>query len=396
MPENYTHDVFISYSTLDQRIVSQVVEGLKARGLEPFFDEENIGAGQYIAEGIQEGLRSCKGAVFFFSPHSEASKWVEQEVRLALQYSMNKQIKFIIPVLLQRLNDTGIYDMVLTRNALDFSEKDLNVTEVIADLCEQLGESIRRYLPEKGENVVDVPFVVLAMTNEEAKGLLSGNVRPVKEDKFAGLQAELEAKEYPINRLLSFYGTKRDDWHSPLCQMQPGEKITIKRFIEDVVERLNKSTRETRIGYTIDLQFRSEDFTHKEQQIRTKTNKELEDRCVLVVDTLSLFHPYLAEILNYSPLAHRHKNIIPIAVPPPYYRQAERIDDLLESAMREMMALSYDRFENELDMLCEFGLSHPRALKRWLFAALPEAARKFSRRSPRDENRSDFRDGRWT
>lgn len=395
MSENKLYDVFISYSTGDKMIVTQIVEALHAQGLNTFSDEQNIRNGKYIGESIINGLNSCRGVVFFISPNSINSEWVKQEEELALALSMRGEIKFLIPVMLRKVDNNQLNAMLMTRHMLDFSDKDLHIDEVLKELSEQLARDIRSYLPGRGQNDVDMPFVVLAMTRKEAEELLHGKVPPVNPGKFADLQEKLADMSYPAERLLSFYGDKRDDWRSPLCQVEPDKLITIKSFIEDVVKRLNDAARTANERYIIDPQFRSDDFTDENLTARTKAHKELEDRCVLVVDSLSLFHPALANFLDRSPLAHRVKNVVPIAVPPPYYRPAEPIDELIENAMREMMALSYDRFENELDLLCEFGISHPRALKRWLFAALPRAAKNFSRQSPRDDNRSDFREGRW-
>jgi len=43
------------------------------------------------------------------------------------------------------------------------------------------------------------------------------------------------------------------------------------------------------------------------------------------------------------------------------------------------MERPFFRYETELDILCEFGVSHPRALKRWLIFVFPLAAAAIQR-----------------
>jgi hypothetical protein len=390
---NNSYDAFISYSNFDKMIVNQVNEALSAGGLKAFIAEHEGVAGVSISQNITNGLSASRGAIFFLSPNSVDSGWVKREIELALSLVANKQIKFLAAVLLRRVDVTKINKMLLTDIYLDYSNKELSNKEDLNKLCEELTDSIRKHVPEAGKTLVGVPLVILAMTRAEAKALLWGSVQPVKPERFNELRAELK-KSYSLSRLIKFYGEKRDDWRSPLCQTERARPMTIKEFIGDVVIRLNDAARSENKKYLIDLQFRSEDFTNTNLAERVKVHTELEDRCMVVVDSLSLFHPTLAEIVNHSPL-HSARNIFPIAVPPPYYHRAG-IDKIIESAMKEMLALPYHRFETNLDRLCEFGISHPRALKRWLFAALPEAANKFNCLSPRDENREDFRAGRWS
>jgi hypothetical protein len=442
MPEYKRHDVFISYSSSDKLIVNQVIEAMRVAGLKPYYAEVDLRAGEYINEGVTDGLLSSKGAVFFVSPAAAKSGWVKHEVQMAHESFANNQIKFIIFVLLRRIDEQELSRMTLGRKHLDFSGRELIVKEVLDDLSEQLIETIRRHIPVAGENVVDIPFVIIAMKAHEARGLLvDGSVSPVNPITFEKLMKELTDKTFTPERLANFYGEGRDDWRSPLCQahgqekceraeepeggdegQQPeageeawqaeaggheegrhaegghakaGRMVTIREFIKKVVQRINSAAGERGSDLIIDPQFKSEDFTSADADVRIRMHRELEDRCVLVVDSLSLFHPELSRFLDRSPLAHRAKNVIPIAVPPPYCRPPESIDEIIEGAMKDMMTLPFDRFENG-DALCEFSISHPRALKRWLFAALPEAARKFSRPLPRDDNRVNFQRGNFS
>jgi hypothetical protein len=48
----------------------------------------------------------------------------------------------------------------------------------------------------------------------------------------------------------------------------------------------------------------------------------------------------------------------------------------VEEHIRNHMPRAFDRFDNNLDLLCELSAPDIRHVKRWLFSILPEAALK--------------------
>jgi predicted nucleotide-binding protein len=87
---------FFSYARADAPIVRTFAQHLRAAGINVFLDTEFLKPGERFEKVILEKVRSADALVFFVSPSSLQSKWVETEL-LAFSDSSNK---LIIPVLI--------------------------------------------------------------------------------------------------------------------------------------------------------------------------------------------------------------------------------------------------------------------------------------------------------
>lgn len=372
-------DIFISYSRQDGTYVERIVEILRARGLTVFFDQDIL-VGESWLPKLEKALEDARVTVFFMTPAYLKSNWTVLEQYAALIQAKKKN-HLLMPVLLEGMTLEKLPLFLQTIQCLNYSEYSLSDVNQREEIGRKLAREIKKALPDLGLPTLDMPFVVLAMTNQEAKDLL--NTDP-SEQNFPEVIQHLN-DNFTREQLLAPYGNTRDEWRSPLCRAENGAGITIqttiKETIEDVVERLNKAELddtdrqyEDAIGHILRPEYFSEDFTSENFNTRNKTYKELGRRgCVLVVDFLSLCHPKLNAYLNNSSLIQPESKTVPIIVPLPE-RRIDKLDNLLEDAMKDVMSLAFYRYETELDILCEFGISHPRALKRWLFFVLPLAA----------------------
>lgn len=80
-PESY----FASYSRLDKVEVVGVIDALKARGFDVFFDCLDIQQGKNWREILQKELKTRENLLLFWSTHARSSEWVEREWRFALE-----------------------------------------------------------------------------------------------------------------------------------------------------------------------------------------------------------------------------------------------------------------------------------------------------------------------
>ena len=383
MPDQEQYDIFISYSRRDKDFVEPIVQVLKERGLSVFFDRD-IEVGQNWMAVLQAAMLSSRVAVIFITPDSLKSDWVQQELESALMLAANSDEKrYVISVLLRETNPGQLPLFLRLKQSLDRSQANLSDPEVRLEIGQSLADYIEKLVPGIGLPTLDMPFVVLAMTKQEANDLLN---RPTTEPHFADLRDQLLAN-FTIEELLDSYVDTRDKWRSPLCRSEAGEKVAIQDTIEEVVKRINQtvldessSQNEEAVGRILRPKYFSAAFTSPDYSTRNQIYKELGRRgCVLIVDALSLFHPDLRKYLDGSGLAQPESKIVPIIAPLPYSRPTDPLDELLEQAMRQVMERPFFRYETELDILCEFGVSHPRALKRWLFFVLPLAAAAIQR-----------------
>ena len=91
-------DVFVSYNSRDEQIVRRLVECLKNAGIKPWFDREQIRAGDIILERLAVGLKESPVIAIAvgregFGPHQTEEGYV------AVQSSIHSGTR-VIPVLL--------------------------------------------------------------------------------------------------------------------------------------------------------------------------------------------------------------------------------------------------------------------------------------------------------
>ncbi|MBZ0299158.1 MAG: TIR domain-containing protein [Anaerolineae bacterium] len=90
------NEIFISYSRRNEDIAQKLVQGLKDRGIDPWFDREDIPRGALWWQQIQNGIVGANSFVFLVSPHSLTSEVCNWEAAYALE-----QNKRFIPVVVE-------------------------------------------------------------------------------------------------------------------------------------------------------------------------------------------------------------------------------------------------------------------------------------------------------
>lgn len=85
--------VFISYSSIDYAVASNVRSILRQNGIECWMAPESIPAGSDYGEEIPTAIEACDAFVLVLSENSQNSKWVPKEIDLAITND-----KIIIPL----------------------------------------------------------------------------------------------------------------------------------------------------------------------------------------------------------------------------------------------------------------------------------------------------------
>jgi len=91
--------VFISYSSQDKEFTRRLADDLKSRGIEVWFDEDQIAPGDSIIGAIEAGLEQMTFLVVVLSPAAVTSGWVRREVRTALHRAISSGQVAVIPIL---------------------------------------------------------------------------------------------------------------------------------------------------------------------------------------------------------------------------------------------------------------------------------------------------------
>jgi CheY-like chemotaxis protein len=109
--------VFVSYSSTDRAFAEQLTSQLKDRGLRVWYDGWEIVAGDSIVQKVQEGLSSSDCLIVVLSPASVASRWVREELSVALMRQLSGQDIFVIPVLKE---ECDIPPLLRSRKYVDY------------------------------------------------------------------------------------------------------------------------------------------------------------------------------------------------------------------------------------------------------------------------------------
>jgi len=236
---------------------------------------------------------------------------------------------------------------------------------------------------------VDIPFVIVAMTQDEASALLGGTVFDSPEvapsERLRFEQLEKAPGEHITEEFLSRYGERREDW-IPFA----GSPSTIFEIVSEVIDRTNETALERSLQVLRPV-FLSGSFFAVDQTERVETWKQLgTSGCVLVADPISLFHPELCHAVGRSGLDWG--NLTAVAVLSPPNGHSEEANQLIEELIGRQMPRMFERFSVSFDRLVEISIRDLRAFQRWLFSTLPEVAQMLLKQRFTPTSRRLFRE----
>jgi len=268
-------------------------------------------------------------------------------------------------------------------------------------LCNDLDRCIIHIAGDQGqekfhtykENIIQIPFVIAAMTREEARELLSGKAfddpNTLKNDPVQFEKVKEILITYKIENLESRYGEKREDW-KPYSESQE----SIGKIIQETCSKINYIQKKS-IEQSSNS---SEDLTSDEKFIEVEPefvsseyfrDDEIRDQLrnsgvVLIMDDLSFFHPTLrihlgkiisnerAAVIMLSTLSGRSHD-------QPFY-------DLIDDAIKIRLKEAHERYYNNLDPRCEIRVDGLWSFRRWLSKVLPEEASIIDKKQPNPES----------
>lgn len=87
--------VFLSYGWEDQHLASKIAEGLETNGIETWWAEWEIRAGDSIRRKIDAGLENCTHFLVLLTPTSIARPWVNEEIDAGFMRKVGAKSRFI-------------------------------------------------------------------------------------------------------------------------------------------------------------------------------------------------------------------------------------------------------------------------------------------------------------
>lgn len=155
-----TPRVFLSYAHKDFEVARNIAEQLKAYGVSLWYDEWELKPGDSIVKSIETTITSSDYIVILLSPNSVKSKWVQQEISMALTHELTKRDVVIIPVVIAdceipsslknikgidlrqdwEQNSEILIEQIVSAPRIDFTHfNERTFVSLVVDLIESLG-----------------------------------------------------------------------------------------------------------------------------------------------------------------------------------------------------------------------------------------------------------------
>jgi hypothetical protein len=148
--------VFLSHNKADKDIARTLAALLVADGVDVWFDEWSIAAGDSIVEEINEGLRHCTHFVILWSKNASGSNWVRRELASILSKAIASKSPRVVPVV---LDDTPIPELLADIKYISLKGDDARagLLDVAKQLTgkEQLADYIREIVRLYHETITD-------------------------------------------------------------------------------------------------------------------------------------------------------------------------------------------------------------------------------------------------
>ena len=94
MPTPATPRVFLSYASEDHALAQRIAQELMASGIDTWWAEWEIKAGDSIRQRIDQGLEACSHFVVLMTPVSTTKPWVKEEIDAAFVRKVSNQSRF--------------------------------------------------------------------------------------------------------------------------------------------------------------------------------------------------------------------------------------------------------------------------------------------------------------
>src|ERR1700689_4848044 len=124
--------IFISYSSIDQKVAETICDALQARGYSCWIACRNIGAGDNFQEAIVKAIRSARVMLLVFTSNANNSDEIKKEIVLAGRHHVT-----VVPVRVEDVvpNDAFPYEFA-TRQWIDLFRNWEQEIELLASRLE--------------------------------------------------------------------------------------------------------------------------------------------------------------------------------------------------------------------------------------------------------------------
>jgi hypothetical protein len=124
--------VFLSFGWEDHALAQRIAQTLMANGVDTWWAEWEIRAGESLRQKIDEGLRNCTVFLVLLTPTSINKPWVNQEIDAGLIRKIEDQARFI--PLRRDLPPTALPPLLRGMFSPELQDFDQDIQQLINDL----------------------------------------------------------------------------------------------------------------------------------------------------------------------------------------------------------------------------------------------------------------------
>jgi hypothetical protein len=147
---------FLSHNKADKEVARSIGAHLALSGIDVWFDEWEIRAGDSIPGKLDEGLVAFDAFVLLWSAHAHRSNWVRQELNSAIMRAMQDGSAKIVPCLLDK---TPLPALIADRRGVDFSQPRAGIEELLGDLTGARTQRLRLLAITTALQEMDVQWI---------------------------------------------------------------------------------------------------------------------------------------------------------------------------------------------------------------------------------------------
>jgi len=183
--------VFISYSSQDRPFVDDLVNRLKAKLVDVWYDQIELRVGDSIVAKINQGLRDSDWLILVLSQASMKSKWVAEELTAAIALTVQKGA-FVLPLLKEPVD---IPPLLAGRKYADFTRDE---TQGLQELLKVVAPETQLFADEASQRSWHILSTI-------ARGTLDQQASSSNRAAFAGLFAGCKQKWNMTDEVFDVY-----------------------------------------------------------------------------------------------------------------------------------------------------------------------------------------------
>ena len=278
MSNEKRYDVFISYSSADRPWAQKLYDDLRARGVDPYLDQQRLDVGRQWETQLAQAVRNSQSLVVLWSGNAENSRWVRREMA-TFEAAIDPHGKNEFPpdrhfffLMLEGDNDAygSIQNITALKDIGAYASGVDNFTHEQSTAWRTAVDAIANTIKRK-DSALLVPRAIVSMIDAEFQQL----------ELWRGADLDTITNNLGIPdrvNLQNCYGATREDW-KPFNSVRP-----IRGILDDLKNIINQKLGTQIRWEPVDL------FSGMDDEARAEASKLLNKPSVVVIDPISLYH----------------------------------------------------------------------------------------------------------